>query len=264
MSRIATIIATRGRADLVDELWQQMREWKIPTYIVDAGGPRDEQHNNTSLWYRDEPFRGKCYAHNEGIKLIQKRPEKYDYYWICHNDVRFESLRYSDRKGLMTPPQVLMEQLDRNPHIGILSPCENASYPDSAPRTDDFHIVSTCDYLGFVIRADIANRMYMFLNPAFVYCWGAIHELSYKMSLEKKYIAYSDRVMMKHLGGSTYGKVKGAISREEYQSRAKQWAANYFRKTYGPRWDDKFSEHMHPSVRINTFREHRKLWESAE
>jgi hypothetical protein len=76
-------------------------------------------------------------------------------------------------------------------------------------------------------------------------------------------VAYCDKVTKKHLGGTTYGKVKGAVSRDEYQHSAKEFAAHYYVEHYGNKWDDEFSKVLPPEIKFNTFKMHRILWESA-
>ena len=68
---------------------------------------------------------------------------------------------------------------------------------------------------------------------------------------------------MKHLGGTTYGKVKGTISRDEYLLNAKRFAATYMRSHYGPNWDEKFSKVLTDDVVFNTYTKHKKRWEKA-
>ena len=95
----------------------------------------------------------------------------------------------------------LVEMADRFPELAILSPTE----PDSGYaggickpiKGQKFHSVSQCNYLGLLMRAECVDNI-GFLNPDFKYCWGAIHELSYKLYLEKYKVAYCDTVQMKH------------------------------------------------------------------
>jgi len=126
----------------------------------------------------------------------------------------------------------------------------------------DFHLVSACDYLVLLVRAESVNEV-GFLNPDFLYCWGAIHEFAYKLYSRGWQVAYCDNVTMRHLGGTTYGKVKGTVSREDYQRRAKEFAARYFVEHYGSRWDDDFSKVLPSQIKYSFFKETRRQWESA-
>ncbi len=151
-----------------------------------------------------------------------------------------------------------------NSHIGVMSPAEpEGPYPSCAPEKGrDYHPVSTCDYLALFVRGECVEK-YGFLNPAFKYSWGAIHEYAYRLYTDGWKVAYCDRVTMRHLGGTTYGKVKGAVSREKYQLLAKQFAARYFVETYGKEWDTLFGNVLPEDIAINTFPRHRRLWETA-
>jgi GT2 family glycosyltransferase len=157
----------------------------------------------------------------------------------------------------------LVEIADKNPKIGVLSPTEpNSSYINCKPkRNSDFHCVTTCDYLSLLVRAEAVNSV-GFLNPIFKYCWGAIHEFSYNLYRKGWWVAYCDKVTMKHLGGTTYGTLKGIPSRQEYKRNASKFAAFYFYNHHGKDWDKKFSKVLPPEVKINAFPPHRKIWES--
>jgi hypothetical protein len=102
-----------------------------------------------------------------------------------------------------------------------------------------------------------------FLNEQFKYCWGAIHEYSYKIYSNGWKLGYCDIVSMKHFGGTTYGKTKNTISREEYKREAKKFASKYFLENYGQKWDEDFSKHLSTKIKTNTYKLHRKFWEQT-
>ena len=105
--------------------------------------------------------------------------------------------------------RILVDTMEADPRLAILSPtCNDRSYPGSDRRPGGgWRPVTTCDYLGFMMRASAMEEV-GFLSSEFKYCWGAIHELSYKLYRGGWFLAYSDDVTYTHLGGSTYG-VKG-------------------------------------------------------
>lgn len=263
MKKVAIIVVSRNRPDLVkrqiEELSKLGKKVEKEIHVVECGTDPDKlNHRYMTMWYKDEPFKGKCYAHNEGLNHVMSfdKDKKNDYYLFLHNDIFF------DKDNKFDPLDKMVEIMEKHKQIGVLSPTEkNSPYPDGRPRTDSWHKVSTCDYLCLMMgRSDLENVG--FLNPDFKYCWGAIHELSYKLYKRGLCVAYCDAVHMTHLGGSTYGKNTKTISREEYQKRAKQFAATYFRRAYGENWDKEFSKHLPKDIKINTYKEHRKLWES--
>jgi hypothetical protein len=255
---VAAIIVNRDRPDLVDELLEQLRgmgrNLVIDVFIIEMGSDPAHLHEDHTYYYSDEEFRGKCFGHNVGLR-IARHTGQYRYFWILMNDVRFDP----DIDAI----QQLIDTSDKFPDIAILSPTElDSLYPASRPdKSKEFHVVSTCDYLGFLLRAKAVDEV-GFLNPVFKYSWGAIHEYSYFLYKNKYRIAYSDKVVMKHLGGTTYGKTKNTISRESYQENAKAFCTNYFRDTYGDDWDDKLSSVLPEDIQINTFKLHRKYWEN--
>jgi len=85
--------------------------------------------------------------------------------------------------------------------------------------------------------------------------------LSYLLYRKGWHVAYCDLVRMKHLGGTTYGKTRNTISREEYQRNAKAFCADYFRTRYGDDWDEVFKKVLPDEVGINTYKKHRRYWE---
>ena len=254
---VAAIVVNRDRPDLVKELLTQLEQMghnlKIDVFIIEMGSDPANLHGEYTYYYSDAEFRGKCFGHNVGLR-IARATGQYRYYWILMNDIRFEP-------GVDAIQQ-LIDTADNNPDIAILSPTERDSlYPASRPKDgNEYHTVSTCDYLGFLMRSEAIDKV-GFLNPVFKYSWGAIHELSYLLYCNGYRVAYSDIVTMKHLGGTTYGKTKNTISRESYQKNAKLFCANYFVDRYGSNWDTEFTRVLPDDIEINTFRLHREFWE---
>jgi SAM-dependent methyltransferase len=258
--KIAALIVSRNRPDLVQALVEQLRQRvRIPcdVFVVECGTELDKLTPHTSAWYPDPDFRGKCYAHNVALQLAQLKA-RYDYYWVLMNDLVFG--------GEGDPVATLVETLENESRMAILSPTNvDGGYPASEPVAGgDWRAVTTCDYLGFMMRASALEEC-GFLNPDFKYCWGAIHELAYRLNSKGWFVAYSDRVSYRHLGGSTYGaKGTNTISRAEYQRNAKRFAFDYFREQYGDNWDELFTaaaEPWHPQG--DTFRKHKRLWSTA-
>lgn len=255
--KIAILVVSRNRPDLVDSLSKWLAESvTIPhdLFIVECGTDRDKLSPYSTLWYSDPEFRGKAWGHSLALDMARKSGQ-YDYYFFLMNDLIFEP-------GI-DAVRILVEQMEREPLMAILSPTSvDKGYPSSERRNQGgWHAVSTCDYLGFMMRASAIDNV-GFLNPSFQYCWGAIHELAYKLYSNGWFIAYSDDISYHHLGGSTYGqKDTRTISREEYQQRAKRFAFEYFRTNYGDNWDEVFWEAAQGhGIEINTFRFHKELW----
>ncbi len=258
--RVAVLIASRNRPDLVERAAHYFGESvTIPhdLYVVECGTDPDKLSAHSTLWYADPQFKGKCYGHALALEAARKAGE-YDYYFVMMNDVVFEP-------GIDVL-RVLIDQLEREPRMALLSPTNSeGGYPGADQRrAHGSRAVTTCDYLAFLVRASALDEV-GFLNPQFQYCWGAIHELSYKLYRAGWFVAYSDSVSYKHLGGSTYGQPgTRTISREDYQQRAKRFAFDYFRRIYGDNWDATFWEATAGhAIEVNTFAEHKNLWASA-
>lgn len=258
--KIAVLVASRNRPDLVESMAQSLKaSMTLPydLFVVECGTDRDKLSASSTLWYADPDFRGKCWGHALALDAA-KLTGKYDYYFVLMNDVVFPA-------GV-DAARILVEQMEREPRLALLSPTNvDGGYAGAARKgTHGWRAVTTCDYLGFMMRASAVEDV-GFLNPAFKYCWGAIHELAYKLYSRGWFLAYSDEVSYKHLGGSTYGqKDTKTISREDYQQRAKRFAFDYFRRTYGDNWDEQFwAATRAQRIETNTFTEHKKLWSTA-
>lgn len=254
--KIATIIVHRNTPDLVDRQVKQVNGMVENNHIivVDAGSDQDKRTKYPSYWYPDKDFRGKCYAHNVGLKLL--RGTKYDYYWFNHPDLDFKADPNCLKK--------LLGVMEKNPEIGVLSPNHSGKYPGKDITTPKgWHKVSTCDYLSLLIRRECIEKI-GFLNPIFKYCRGAIHEYSYFTYKTGWCVAYCENAHVRHLGGTTYG-IPGTktISRKEYLKRAKIFSATYFVDTYGETWDKEFSKILPEEVKVNTYRIHRNMWEGG-
>jgi SAM-dependent methyltransferase len=258
--KVAVLIASRNRPDLVEAAVRYFGE-SVTTphdlYVVECGTDTDKLSPHSTLWYADPEFKGKLYGHALALEAA-RAAGTYDYYFVMMNDAVFEP-------GVDVL-RVLIDQLEHEPRMAILSPTNSdGGYPGSAKqRSHGWRAVTTCDYLAFLMRASALDEV-GFLNPQFQYCWGAIHELSYKLYRAGWFVAYSDAISYEHLGGSTYGQPgTRTISREDYQQRAKRFAFDYFRRRHGDNWDEIFWEATAGhDIAINTFAEHKRLWASA-
>lgn len=242
MTRMKILIVNRNTPDLAENQSRQIIEMasRIPKlqYLI-------IQHNCT-----EEPFRGKLYGHH--ILLQQEREEDIDYYWFNQPDLSFAI----DMNCLKT----LLEVMEENPQIAVLSPTEaSEKYISMHKAGVRWHPVATCDYLSLLIRGSVIDEI-GFLNPAFEYSYGAIHEYSYKVYGKGWLIAYCDAARMHHFGGTTYGG-KGVVSRKIYQTRAWDFAGKYFVKNYGEDWDRVFAAQLPRGV-VNNYKLHRRNWEA--
>jgi len=248
------VIVNRDRPDLVKQQIPNLHKFsgdaKFETCVVEMGSENVSEHK--TIWYSDPAFRGKAFGHNVGLRFCELQYQWQPRAWIfLMNDLLFE-----------TCWRPLVDTLHAFPSVGVLSPTQpGAGYPKCQPEShlEPFHVVTTCDYLCLAMRPQDCREI-GFLNPAFQYCWGAIHELSYLMGRAGKSVAYHDHVHMKHLGGTTYGQVASVCSRVDYVARAKDFAANYFAVNYGSDWDRLFYEAMPVKPECNTFSMHKRFW----
>ncbi|MEM1450912.1 MAG: methyltransferase domain-containing protein [Planctomycetota bacterium] len=262
--KVAVLVVSRNRPDLVERMADSLRRNMSidhDLFVVEAGTDDDKLTEHTTAVYDDREFRGKCYAHNIALEIARKAGKEgtpYDYYWVLMNDVVFD-------EGV-DAARLLIDQMEAEPRLAILSPtCKDRAYPGSDRRAGGgWRPVTTCDYLGFMMRAEAVETV-GFLNPDFKYCWGAIHELSFLLYRNGWMVGYSDAVEYEHLGGSTYGaKGTNTISREEYQIRAKRFALTYFHTVYGPNWAQAFWDAARPhGIEHDTFSAHERLWSEA-
>lgn len=262
---IAFVIVNRDRRDLTDYLCEQILTFNnddsltFDLYVVDIGSQPEGRSPFTTIEYEDTNFRGKCYAHNVGVRQAALSAN-YRYYWVMMNDLRFDN--QPDAMARM------VRLMDGHPELGILSPTnigEGKEFPGSTPQTgQEFRKVAVCEYLSLMFRAEVILEV-GFLNPDFRYSWGAIHELSYKIySAGKWALAYCDTVQFTHLGGTTYGKSKNVVSRDEYKDRAMKFAVHYFLEHYGRDWDEKFTAILPSDVtQRHLYIFHREAFEKA-
>lgn len=260
MSRVAILLASRNRRDLVERFgdWAARNvKTDADLYVVECGSEPDQIGPRSTLAYADPDFLGKCFGHNVLLRHALARGS-YDAWWVVMNDVLFD-------EGI-DPLAPLLDALDRQPRLALVSPTEEGGHYPEADRRQGGGVrpVTTCDYLGFLLR-DAALKDAGFLNPAFRYCWGAIHELSFQLHRRGWWLAYSDDVSYRHLGGSTYGAARTrTIPREEYQRRARRFAYPYFLRMYGPDWERRFFAAARPfGARFDTYAHHRAYWASA-
>lgn len=259
--KIATIIPHRNTPDLVDRQVEQISQMgrEIPefdnfTLVVDCGSDPEKRTKQPSYWYDDPDFSGKCFGHNVGLTLLGR--DRFDYYWFNHPDLCFDV-----DKGCL---EELLNVMEENPQIGVLSPIHSSGYPGRDVKTErGWHRVSTCDYLSLMVRGECVSKL-GFLNPDFKYCYGAVHEYAYKVYEAGWCVAYAENAHVTHLGATTYGQPHTkTISRAEYVKRARQFAGRYFVERYGEDWDVVFSKVLPDDVPVNTFTWSRRNWERA-
>ncbi|RDV25055.1 hypothetical protein DXV75_10520 [Alteromonas aestuariivivens] len=257
---IAIIIVSRNRPDLVERSVAQFEQDSYPNkdiLIVECGTEPQNLTAHSTVLYSDDDFKGKCFGHNVGLDYLNLQRE-YDYYLFCMNDVFI-----NDKTDFLAELVSVMQQ---NPELGVVSPTEKgAKYPGAEPQSVGVRPVTTSDYLFLFMRGEVV-RKYGFLNAQFKYCWGAIHEYSYKLYSDGWYLAYYDHLDYLHLGGTTYGnKATKTISREDYLVNAKRFAYQYFVDTYGEDWDTRFWQTASRirNIEHNTYQAHRAYWASA-
>jgi len=260
VSDLAVLVVSRNRPDLVQETVDNLAacvQRPYDLHVVECGTDPDKVSPHSTLWYKDTDFRGKAFGHNVALQAARLQ-KKYDYYWVLMNDVRFDPAQ--------RPAETLIATMEANPQMAILSPTEPGQrYPGGDPQPGGgWRPITTSDYLGFMMRGDAVEQV-GFLNPDFKYCWGAIHELSYKLYAAGWFLAFSDDVSYRHLGGTTYGKGTKTISREEYKRRAKRFAFTHMVENYGWDWAKRFYEAAtaRHTIPVDTFDMHRRMWAEA-
>lgn len=239
--KIRTLIVNRNTPDLAENQKRQ----------IELMSKRIPSLDNEIIIYNceEEPFKGKCHGHYRALQEHQDKSS--DYYWFNHPDLSFAI----DMDCLSK----LLAVMEKNPWIAVISPTEDTgSYIDMFKDGYRWHPVARCDYLSLLIRASVIEKI-GFLNPDFIYSWGAIHEYSYKVYKNHWCIAYCDMAKMHHFGGTTYGK-KGAISRDTYRKNAVEFARDYFIRNYGQNWDKEFATMLPGGVR-NTYSFSKQKWE---
>lgn len=257
--RVAALLVSRNRPDLVEAMATQLRaRVTLPCdlYVVECGTQLQKLTPYTSVWYRDEGRRGEAYAHNLGLQQA-KLQGPYNYYWVLTNELIFQ--------GTDDPAQTLVGTLEREVRMAICSQTDfDGGYPASAPLPGrDWHAVTTCDYLGFMMKATALDEC-GFLNPQFKYREGAIHELAYKLYAQGWFVAYSDRTSYQHAEPWEHGAAANPVSRLLYEQNAKRFAFDYYRSRYGDDWDEKFwtvAAPFHPS--FNSFTRDKRVWANA-
>ena len=255
--KIAVIVVNRDRPDLTNNVVRQVRRMgqglAKDTFVIECGSSPRGRSRYMTHWFLDPFYRGRYYAFNKGLS-IAKRKNEYDYYWFVANDVVFPETEDTLRE--------LVDTMEENPRMALIGPGEPSAkdYLGCFPKPGrKWHKASTVHGLAFLMKKKAIEEI-GFCNPAFRYSQGAGTELAYKLYKNNWFLAYSDKVSLKHLGGTTYGKVV-RISRHEYLRRSRDFASKYLRKHYGENWDKRFTEALDPDVEINTFPWQKKVWE---
>lgn len=240
--KMKTLIVNRNTPELAEN---QKREIELMTARIPS-------LDNEIIIYNcdEEPFLGKLNGHYRALQ--EHRDERCDYYWFNHPDVSFDI----DMDCLSK----LLTIMEENSWVSVISPTEeDGLYPNMYKKGYKWHPVAACNYLSLLIRGTVIEKN-GFMNPDFIYCWGAVHEYSYKAYKSGWCTAYCDIAKMRHFGGTTYGK-KDTISRKVYRQNACEFARHYFIENYGKNWDKEFAK-MLPNGVLNTYSIVKKYWGS--
>lgn len=128
MTEVATIILSRNMPDVTDRLVEQFQSFnngETDVFVVESGSEREKRSRYCTWWADwDEALRdGLRYPRgfNYGLSCLLRegRFADYDYFFLVCNDVEFNEP--------LVP--VLLDEMQRHPRVGILSPC-NTSWPE--------------------------------------------------------------------------------------------------------------------------------------
>lgn len=247
----------RDQPEMTDAVYEQVKEMgkgmDKDIYVIEAGSHKEGRSKYMTHWFWDPFYRGRYYAFNKGLKIAQKNKD-YDYYWFLCNDVIFP-------KGQDVLKE-LVEVMEKNLGMAQIGPAEPDAddYYGCHPRKDRrWHKAATIHGLAVLMRKE-AIKDVGYCTPKLRYSQGASAELAYLLYKNGWFLAYSDRVSLKHRGTTTYGKVV-PISRHEYLRRSRRDASKYLRKKYGEHWDKLFSSVLPKDIEVNTFPWMRQVWE---
>jgi len=248
--KLAILIAARNRPERVTALLASLEaSIRVPhqVFVVEAGVEARQVSSHASLWYRDDEFRGKAFAHCLALEHARLCGE-FDYVWILSPDLQFESDN--------DPAAALIALMEREPRMAIAAPTVRTR-PRSNEGRGEFKPVATCESLGFIMRMSAVEQV-GFLNPQFRYGWGAMDELAHRLYRAGWFLARAQGVGCHYLPTSTQGH---DLSFDEYWRRARRFAFDYFRERHGEHWDELFwSATAGHAIEINAFREHKRLW----
>jgi len=213
-------------------------------YLIECGSKPERSLPEADVNYYDPQFEtGKAWCHNLIYQYASLKHD-YSYLFLMMNDLVFD-------ETLGDPLKELLAQMDSDPQMGLLSPTNfgvGSIMPGAAPRffpqvsKQRWRKVAVVDYLGFLLRSS-AVREAGFLNPLFRWCWGTEYELAYNFYSKGYFLAYTDTVRWRHLGGTTQAVANvssGVGHRTQYQRRAALFAHVYLRRKYGFNWNDVF------------------------
>lgn len=122
MSRVATIILSRNLPERADALYEQFtsqNNGETDIYLVESGTNPDLLSKYYTAWanWPEAIQNGLRYCRGFNYGLLQLMQDgtflDYDYYFLVCNDITF------------TDPlvPVLIDEMDRHPRVGIISPC---------------------------------------------------------------------------------------------------------------------------------------------
>lgn len=251
--KLAVLIAARRQPESVERLVEHLRATlRVPheIFVVQAGSEGEAPWAVTSLWYRDSEFRGKAFGHCLALEHA-RLCGGFDCVWILTPAMAFE-VGVDSARGLL-------DLLEREPRMAIAAPTLS-SRPASPQSAGQWTPIATCDSLGFIMRMQAIEEI-GFLNPEFLYGWGAMDELAHRLYQNGWFVARARGVNCHYLPTSTQGH---DLPFDEYWRRARRFAFDYFRERHGEHWDELFwSATAGHAIEVNAFREHKRLWSGA-
>lgn len=167
MKRIATIILNRNLPNVTDRLCDRISKTEgelTDIYVVEAGSDDDKLSKNTT-WHADwVEARSNGLRYSRGMNYglsqlwLEKKFDNYDAFFLLTNDVEF-----CQENTL----EILIEELDKHPQLGILSPC--------SPRWGEKMLLDQMKTKYFWF---IHNNAYL-LRKDFIYSVANFDEINY-------------------------------------------------------------------------------------
>lgn len=169
MKKTATIVLNRNLPEVTDKLCKNLEKHNpglTDIFVVESGSNKDSL-SSYCTWHANWPEaidEGLRYPRgfNYGLyKLFEEgKLRNYDYFFLVCNDIEF-----------LTPNivEVLEEEMDKHPRLGILSPCsEQWGEKILITKNDEVKYFWHTQFLAWFIRRDFIEDLIPLENPNYI------------------------------------------------------------------------------------------------
>ena len=187
---IATLVLNRNLPTVTDQLVEHLVKWNddvTDVYVIESGSDPEGRSRYQSFvadWpeAREHGLRFPR-GFNFGLLELGKRQEYEYYFLVCQDSI------FPDEPTL----SILLEEMERYPRIGILSPCSPDWGEAKLIPDDDIRLFWFINHIAWLLRGDFVDCIKNLEEPSYInYVYDGTNFRGYNTDIEMVAKAYAN------------------------------------------------------------------------